>query len=498
MPFKTIENNIGEFYKHVLSTQNEYAQLPRRHDNVEQIIQAKFAMQGWRRNCLDLLLNFFETKPSESDFITALDALAALRIKPTPKEINALSKHCANASDAIKTRAMQLLAELNEHQALRKLNSNPPENLLKLAGPQKELPICANAPSRWTIDRWSKFDDFSNYEYKDGGILYRGLHLMPGDALLSNVNRDGNGVYTLLCEPRACAYHLGIFAIVNINGSNFPVTIEAYKLGARIIPLSTFLSANFNSYIEVIRQKNKPSNFHALINQCATTITTETKGYNFDTEDPDPAYLACTSMGNLLFKQAGGTQITTKSRYNTHPQIRKNLAAFGLTISDFLSLTDYLVDNAMEFVGAIDNNHFHTNVARELCERHFAKVLMKNQIIPAKMPPLYHLGKFAIPQMRSDTLLGRIFAKTQGFTSVSVPKGPTEILAAIEQFEHLLEASVRATAKQVAEHLRGHHQFDINTLSNNQTMTEQLDKNFAPLFKTMVPVPKRPNTEAYT
>jgi len=437
----------------VREIQADFRNLPRTEIPMNELVCLKFQMQHWKQRVLDYILEQLSAsglEPQNQRLIFAL--LAILELKPNKEQLKLLAGWVTEQkSPELKESAAFYFAQIAEHAWVRKFSSKNEKSLQRLAGPKLQLPIYANAPSRCRFEKWSRKEEFQCYQFEEEGVRYRGLGFLPGDVLLTNVNRDGNGVYTAVVEPRAYAYHLGVFAMISEGGRTFPVVIETYKLGVRAVPLSCFLSEKFSSYIEIYRLKARPEGYSTKFNEWAERIPRETRGYNFDTEDPDRSFLACTTIGTLGSQQAGGPIIASKSRYFSDPTTRANLAKLDVDLSGFLSLSDFVNDPALKYIGVIDNNHFDRNIARELCERQFGEFFRTKELKLHKLPIMFWLNWFGVKQLRAGTFLGKLIGLPYGLTQSNLPKGPEKVLAIIEIYEHQLARSVKRICSSLSE-----------------------------------------------
>jgi len=489
--------DAARLLRQVEEIQESFRSLERHRYSPERLVSLKFSMMHWRESALGAAMRILDSKPSAISAESAFDALSRLELKPDACTIERLVKLALEiltrtggepAKSLLKS-AAAYFAKLGEHEALQAIMPAPDGQLMALAGPQTRLKIIANAPSRHSTAVWSAMDDLTRHEFKGEGVVYRGTQLLPGDIFICNVNRDGNGMFTFLAEPRSYAYHLGVFAIIDIDGKKFPVVMEAYKLGVRPVPLCVFLSPRFNSYAELYRLKEKSDGFHDKINLAAAQAEKAVKGYNFDTEDPDRSYLACTTLAHYFFEHAGVKPVSTKSRYSRDPGIQKNLKITNINYDAFLGLTDFVIDARLKYLGAFDNAHLDRNIARELCERHFFDLLSKHELRFSKMPFFVTLGRVGIPLIRRGGWLGRLAGKSTGFTPENLPRGPTKIMAAIEVYEHMIALAARRLAPQIRNNLASQQAaapFDIDRLCSDPSINEILQQLLKPLRATCV------------
>lgn len=472
---------IDDFSPEVVAAQVEkmekdFKELPRAFSDALHFSELKFLMQKMRALGAAKLLRApltFET----------LRGLRALRLKLPENKLQSLS---ASMSIDLKSEFKQLLAIQGQAKILKKVFSAEDDlnKYLHHAGPQTIFKMVANRRSRVKAKDWLDKEEFSRYQFTDDGVIYRGMELYPGDMVLSSVNLDGNGVYTTLVEPKGYAYHYGIIAIVEHHQRRFPIVLETYEHGVRLVPLHQFFSAKFNCYFEIFRLLHPPAHYFAEINRLALEIPKKVKGYNFDTEDPDHSYLACTSVATYLFKELGLTPISTKSHYSSHPQVLKNLAEIELKTGPFLSPWDFIASPRTVCVGVWDNNFFLLNICRELCEREMDYIFKNRHFTLSPAPLLYYFNSFGVKQIQRDTILGKIIGKAVGFNKDNLPCASHKVLGMIEIYEHTMEKAVQRLYRQLRPSDFLHEYQSITQYQ--ELKRDQINlacKNFGKLFK---------------
>ncbi len=342
------------------------------------------------------------------------------------------------------------LAQLLAHQGIA--SDGFPE-LAEQAGPSLRLQIIPNRRSSVTYQKWRRDSRLTRYQIEGEGVRYRGIRFRPGDVLLANVNLDGNGVYTSFSVPRGFSSHSGFFAILEHRGRRFPVVVETYEKGVRPVPLSVFLGARYCSYVEVYRHRDYAAGHAPAINRKAAEYIETVRGYNFDCEDPDPTYMACTSVGRFMLAAAGLEPARRFSRLD-HPRVERNLERIDYPYLDYFGPVDFLLNECFEHVGFVDNNHIEHLLARELIDREVLRRIQTYQIEPDRFPFPYRINRWALGQMRRRSLLGRAFSAIQGFPAENLPHGPDKILAAILPVEKQMGKAIARTRPTVVEVLR--------------------------------------------
>jgi hypothetical protein len=434
----------------VRNINERYLNLERNRIAAEELVTLKFDMGFWRSRLLDTLLD----RPPEWAKIKQAqyaDVLLNLNVYiPDPN----------HAGLADRLRENDLFAQLMARQGIR-LEKHPLET--NTAGPGIDLKITANRRSSWSFNRWKNLKDYGSYEFEGHGAHYRGVFFLPGDVLLSNVNLDGNGVFTALSDPQGFCSHSAFFVILRDHHQRFPAVIETYEKGVRAVPLNVFLGPRFSSYTEVYRHEGLSSQHFDLINSSALNLMESVRGYNFDTEDKARSYMSCTSVGRFLLEDAGIEAVRTKSVIDT-PTIMNNLRRVGYENFSIFVPVDYLLDENFSCVGWVDNNQFMALLARELVQRHFRHSFAQRKLDPDQFPFMYKLNRWGIRQIRRQTLFGKVISLIEGFDHVSLPKGPDKLISVITLVEAQLGKATRKTRRFLDDHLKDDAQFDLESV----------------------------------
>ncbi len=349
-------------------------------------------------------------------------------------------------------------------------------DLAQQSGPGIDLDIVANRSSHWSFETWRQDERFGRYQRAGEGVRFRGVEFLPGDVLLANVNLNGNGVYTSLSDPKSFSSHSAFFAVLEHEGGRFPVVIETYEKGVRPVPLNVFLGPRFCSYVEVYRHAEYTAERAAAVNAAAARFIGEVRGYNFDSEDADPSYMSCTAVGRFLHKAAGMTPAETVSRLE-HPNIRTNLAKLGYTYFDFFAPVDFLLSECFRYAGRVDNNQVDRLLGRELVDREFRRQFEQRHLDPRLFPAMGRLNRWGIKQIRSNTLVGKIIGKFEGFDSQNLPKGPDELMAVINLAEKQIGAVIKKTITAFSQELNETEQLDLQGLLHHPEINHLVRKS---------------------
>lgn len=450
---------------HIRAGNAAYLHLPRSQGDARASLSAKLAASHWRQRVLEKLLSGAEDQAETGslDSDRLVDNLIALNLYLDRAQRQRLERLLPDRS---------ALGRVLAHQGLR-LPDVPEHH--QLAGPDVDLKIEVNRASAWPFGKWQHIAAFAEYAFDGAIVRYRGLELQPGDVLLANVNLDGNSVYTSLSEPKGYCPHAAVFAILTAGGRRYPAVVETYEKGLRAVPLNVFLNARYVAYAEVYRHHALLPEHGDQVGVAAHDAIAQACGYNFYTCDPDPAYVSCTSLAQVVYQRLGLPRIASVSSIG-HPGIQENLKRLGYHAFDpFFAPVDFLLNPDFRCVGWVDNNQFPRLLARELVEVGFRRLFERGQLDIRKMPLAHHVNHWGIRHMRRRTPLGRIISKVMGFDHVSLPRGPDPMLAIISPVEADLGRAVRKLAPLVNRYLDGRETFMLETMLADPEVQAAID-----------------------
>ncbi|TVS16350.1 MAG: hypothetical protein EA417_10410 [Gammaproteobacteria bacterium] len=455
-----------ELGKHIADNNQAYLDFPRAEGDARAVLGAKLAKSHWRARVLERLLNAAEQESARGrlDPIQLVSNLAALNLYLDNRQRQRLAAVLQDRS---------LLGAVFANQGLR-LPDAPEHHLL--AGPDMDLKIKVNRASAWPFSKWQQIDGFAEYAFEGNRVRYRGLELQPGDILLANVNLDGNSVYTSLSEPKGYCPHAAVFAVLSADGKRFPAVVETYEKGLRAVPLNVFLNARYVAYAEVYRHRDILPEHGDEVSAAAHDAIAQARGYNFYTCDPDPLYVSCTSLAQVVYQRIGLPPIPALSRIG-HPGIRDNLARLGYhEYEPFFAPVDFLLNPDFSCVGWVDNNQFPRLLARELVEVGFRRLFERGRLDTSRMPLMHHINHWGIGHMRRRSGLGRIISRIMGFDHLSLPRGPDPMLAIIAPVEADLGRAVRRLLPNVQRYLDGRETFALDAMLGESAIQDAIDR----------------------
>jgi len=344
------------------------------------------------------------------------------------------------------------------------------------AGPAIDLKIKVNRDSPWPFERWRMTPEFADYEIDGERVFYRGLWLQPGDLLLPNVNLDGNFIYSALSDPKGFCPHSAIFALLEHEGRRFPAVVETYEKGLRAVPLCVFLNDRYISYAEIYRHRELSDGAPAEASRVAHDALADARGYNFNTTDPDPNYLCCTSQARQFYQRLGLTDLEAVGRI-VQPGVRANFEAMKYPHLDaFFTPIDFIRSDRFTFVGSVDNQQPERLITRELIERRFRERFAAGALNWDRVPLMVKGMHYGIKQMRKETALGRLISKVMGFTPENLPKGPDRVLAIVEPLEAELGRAVRRLTPEVRLRLQRGDAFALRAWLEDPALRTRVDQ----------------------
>ena len=453
-----------ECLQRIKSVNQAYLGLERHSTEAEATLQQKLTTAFWRTRFLNRIMERVADW-SQEDQQALVEILTELRIYiPEPLQ--------ARLSRTLRDR--QLFALLMAQQGIRLDDATQHS---AQAGPGIDLKIKVNRSSDWPFVKWKQIPEFSQYPFEEDGVHYRGVFFRSGDIFLSNVNLDGNAVYTALSNPKSYCSHAAVFAILQDGSRRFPAVVETYERGVRAVPLNVFVGPRYVSYTEIYRHQGLRSEHRERINSAAIELIENVKGYNFDTEDSDRHYMSCTGVARFLYQDAGLERIAAKSQL-AERRICSNLHKLGYTFFDpFFAPVDYLLNENFSAIGWIDNNQFDKLLTRELIESRFRDMFSQREIKLNKFPAMHRINEWGIGHIRRQTALGRIISRVEGFDHISLPKGPDKLMAVITLVEAQIGKAIRKTHPFVKTYLAGQQGLDLQSVMADESVQKTLARN---------------------
>ncbi|MBI4041448.1 MAG: hypothetical protein HY390_06245 [Deltaproteobacteria bacterium] len=453
-----------------------YQHFDRSQLSAQDFIELKFQLSHWKKMTKEYLLKkISEITEDDKELFVYLSALQKLKVKLSPYEIRAIGQHPFLKSITLRPLFSDLLSQQGSLKEWKE-EFDPAflKSLLPQAGPQEDIAIFPIHASKWSFKKWGALAEFSHYAFKGDELHYRGLTLRAGDFLVANLTHKGDGVYTMLFDPRCSFSHFAYVAFLEQDGKKYPAAIEIYEFGVRAVPLSTFLSPYFSPYLEVYRLKSVPKNWAAAINQKAKEMIQEVHAYNFYFEEDNEKYLSCTTVGTCALRRTG--VLPLKANGILQGNIGENVKKLGVQNLKALSPMDYVISDRVQFIGTIDNNQFSSEVHKELVLRRIRHLFEIKTLAFEKFPFRYRINRWGIEKINNRSIIGSLFMWAEGFRAETFPRGPIDGMAMVE----ILEAE---TAKAV-EHARSiinplidpDFPFSIHTLEENKDLQSEIDQ----------------------
>jgi hypothetical protein len=416
------------------------------------IVQAlKFEWLVWRDRVTDILLQAPADDTLDARRIEAIEQMAS---RPSAGSLRRLHRR-------LDDRHEPALAHLAAHfgHTSQAHSWGRSDELDALAGPSRKIDIEPSAPSKWPLQRWAKKEVFGEYAFTERGVNYRGLELQSGDVFLLHMHEHSDGMYTSYADPAQLFPHFGLFVVLELDGKRLPAVLEIHRMGLRAIPLSAYLQPSYSDYVEVYRldDEAKPEGFEARLSVAAIVAATEPHAYGLDPAqslDSDRHYLTCGQVGSMLFERSGVDPWRASSAPTSGAA--SNLAKLDLELGPYLTPTDYVYhpsepDNALHFVGLVDNGATTSMLARHLIITKVGEWMGTRSLDPELLGRDYKLKHWAMQHWEARDRLGLALVKLFGFTPDNFPGGPAKLMAAIDSLEHGVVNAVELAGEELAK-----------------------------------------------
>jgi Permuted papain-like amidase enzyme, YaeF/YiiX, C92 family len=302
---------------------------------------------------------------------------------------------------------------------------------------------------------WQKRPEFALEAYRQdsGAVSYRGLHLEPGDILLTNLASDSDGIYTTLAEGRRSFSHVAAYVLLENEGRKFPAVVEIHDEGVRAVPLRFFLSDKFVSYVEVYRQLGLTERTRNTLGAVALAMMRESHGFDFYMNESQSVYLTCALTVSHLFRRAGIEPAKEESRYDPLKQANIRFLGFESELGRKLLLPDdFAASPKLKLVGVVDNAQFMQKMARDLVRDHIQEIFVTEQLDATRFPWDFYVYRFAVNSIQHRSWIAPLLLKVLGFRRDNFPSGPAMFLALAKPAFERVEESSRKLAKLLASH----------------------------------------------
>ncbi len=463
-----------ELLAEIRRVNGEFRSLERHGGDADALLVAKLDTAYWRRSMAQTVIGEAEAgRLSENDLARALLDLG-LALDPEDR---------ARVESILEDR--DLLGRVFAQQAVR-VPDAPQHH--RVAGPETQLDIKVNRASPWPFERWREIEDLGEYEYVDDGVLYRGIHFLPGDAIFPNVNLDGNIVFSALSDPHALYSHSAVFTVLDHAGRRFPAVVETFEKGLRAVPLCVFFNDRYSSYAEVYRHRRLTAEHRKGVSDFVLEAMGRVRGYNFQSAEADELeYVACTMFVRWVYEDAGLGPVPAESGVG-HPRILSNLEMVDYVgLDPFFTPVDFIRNPDFEYVGIVDNNKFDRLLTRELIQARFRDMYSSMVMNPRHFPRMYKPNLWGVRQIRKGRAVGKLISKFLGWPAENIPKGPDKLIAAIGLAEHQLTKITQKMVPIVADRVRELGRFDFEETLADSVISGALDRHMR--FRWLEPAP---------
>ena len=470
----------------VLSVKKAYRDLERSQNSRREMVETKFMLQKWRQDIAEFLHENLITRSGTCTEVH-LDSLRNLEFHLQDDYLKSIAAAVERStpSDSLQKAFQELLVQQNRvHLFQAPVQAQTPK---PIAGPRLRLPIRPILPSKWPHQRWLKNSEFSRYTFHGEEVHYRGLKFLPGDLLITNMNLDSAGVYTLPCEPESFGAHIGIYVLLKRGDQVFPTVLEIFRTGLRALPLSAYLDHEFCAYVEVYRPKNTDPTIRERLNQAAEPLIDEIEGYQYYTDQGSTTHANCTDIASRLYETAGLGSFEMKTSY-THPIILENMGRLGFHCRKVLSPIDFITTGELTLEGVVDNGHFNRELPRYMAGQTMIQIFRNSPLEIRSLHSFFHLEVWAIKHIQRGNLLGKIIAFFNGFTVRNFPKGPPSLISFVEYLHRelsrltsRLEKPVHAALHETSGSTK--QPFLLYQFQENRSVRDAMQKNSTTLAR---------------
>jgi hypothetical protein len=414
---------------------NWYLQLPRSFENRDELTKIKFALQKFRQDYLTRLLQLkskdLYEKLQTLNIYFFPDQLRAIEHLITPEQVKAIKKYQGEDFPKLKVKPFK-------HSAIK-------------------------------FKDWSFQKEFFDYSFCPRGVLYRGLEFISGDLLMVSPALESGGLFTVFSEPDSFSAHLAIFVMLDKQGTYLPSVLEIHEHGVRALPLCHYLSPEFSTYVEVIRDPQMEKAPLEKISEISFRLIDECQGYSFQTDDRDHKHFTCTRLATELRQRLGLPKVEAKSTF-TIQSYRRNLDHLEFKFKTILEPNDFLVTEGFEFVGVVDNQLLHFEVLSRISINAYLKLFASESLSLNKLGLLMKLFLFCTENIQQKNRLGKILATVFGYSLENFPQGSKELLSYFYFTDKKITKLAKKLNKKVYHLLRRPYFFDLEEFEASAEM----------------------------
>lgn len=457
-----------------------YAALPRPAMGAEELMQARYDAQFARTRAARHLLAKATAEAaggvlSPARYADLLQSLDELNLRLRPEQIEGLR---ALHPGALDRRGAACAANLVSHQGDPSLDlrGTVAQEILR-SGPSRILPIPPLDPSRWTFARWSSLAGQDWYDERGGAVHFRGLELRPGDVIMMDAASPMAAPLGSMLTPHLPASHLGVFFLApTAAGGTVPAVMEITARGLRSVPLNTYFSPWFSTYVEVFRHRAMTENERRRLPGVFTSLSARQFTYDLMASGK-PDHVVCTDLANMVFAAVGLPVVAPASRLR--PGIIGTLEPLSAQpVEPVLAPTDYMRSALLEHVGVLDNNRLSRDLSYELLSHALTPTWEQKRLSIEALPPKFEQRRKRMAIALSGSLLGRILLRLSGFgPDERLPLVTAPQLAFLATVTGAMARAADALEPVVAQRLEAVDTVDVATLAADPVVAPLLQKS---------------------
>ena len=432
---------------------NAVIQLERNKLNRSDLLELRVGLSQWRLRGRQHLCKIALATQEPALFQSALESLIALAAVLPQETLSGLANQANRFSKREHTQLLQRLTSLQGDPKKAVVLST----LAIKASATDLMPnfvpeIKASRASDWTTERILSTPALSRYQRdQQGHVIFRGLHLAPGDLLLVNLANPSEGLFTSFTKTTNYASHLALYVELRNGNHLYPCVFESYEHGIRIVPLITYFNPSHTHFVEIYRFRSQPKNATLKLDKAVISALAKPHGFNIhidEAKSQNGKYITCTTAITRILLQAGFA-IPTQST-PIAPFVQSNLERLGIYARQFLTPSDFMHMPQLQVLGWIDNQHWQLKLSSFLAVSLFNQAI-STRILEPRHDGAYMIYRFGSKNILQDTfVLGGLLRWFFGFTPDNFPAGPADGLAFVLRVEEEMDAAVLAIAEDFA------------------------------------------------
>ncbi len=372
-------------------------------------------------------------------------AIAAIAGDGDPA-VNNSAIQVLTAADAFMTR--------EELSVLQAAESEGNASLADVLADQAILDFAPRIPpsreSRWDWQRIQARPELTIGNYpKDsqGRVLLRGAALESGDILMVHLKNPSEGLFTAFAEEPNYSYHAAMYIELAGELGVYPLILESYEMGLRVVPAASYFRGDHTAFIEVLRWPDDGAGGttggrSTRLAEAVARNLGQSWGFNITLNDDislTENYISCVTTLTLPLGEAGYPLPGTLTGISAAAVA--NFARVGTEARPFITPSDFLTMDELSPVAIINNRGLELLIAASLANNDLNTRFERRVLAPDD--GMWRLYRSAVRGVQNRRFLVEpVILGIFGYSRETFPLGTPDILALVLRLEEEIDKAV--------------------------------------------------------